>query len=79
MLAKMGGDLHEKKDSHVSLPADSKMEYHIRTDDLKYKCKVGENYFVMVPVVCTSIDKEATRLRQIGKPRVEDFEEEDNE
>jgi hypothetical protein len=68
---KAGGDLHEKKDSHVSFPADSKVEFHLRTDDLKGKCKIGTNYVVMIPVVCTSIDEEATRLRQIGKPTIQ--------
>jgi hypothetical protein len=74
VIARMGGDLHEKKDSHVSFPADSKIEFHLRSDDLKGKLKVGKNYFVKVPVVCTSIDDEATRCRQIGKPTVEGFE-----
>lgn len=69
-------DLHEKKDSHISAPADGKMEWHLRSDDMKGKCKVGTNYYVMVPVVCTSVDKEATRLRQIGKPKVESMTEE---
>lgn len=82
MIAKMnskaakdtGGDLHEKKDSHVSFPADSKIEFHLRTDDLKGDCKIGKNYIVKIPVVCTSIDEEATRVRQIGKPTIQGME-----
>lgn len=71
---KVGGDLHEKKDSHVSFPADAKIEFHLRTDDLVGRCKISKTYMVKIPVVCTSIDQEATRLRQIGKPTIEGME-----
>jgi hypothetical protein len=72
---KGGGDLHEKKDSHLSTPADKGLEWHIRTDDLESSCQIGKNYFIVTPVVCTSMDDEATRFRQIGKPMVKNLKE----
>lgn len=80
MISKMGlsKDLHSAKDSHISTPVDAKTEFHLRTDDVKHKCKVGENYTVTFPVVCTSADKEAIRLRQISKPYVDSMKEEKN-
>ncbi len=59
-------DLHQHKDSHLSLPVAANLEFHLRNEALTSKCKEGEHYFIVVPCVCTSYDDETTRFKQEG-------------
>ena len=66
-----GGDLHTRKDSHLSAPMQG-MEWHMSSGDLNMEVGVNQTYKMCIPVICTSTDDHDVRFRQIGKPYVED-------
>lgn len=66
-----GGDLHTRKDSHLSAPMQG-MEWHLSTGDINRPVSANGTYIMNIPVICTSSDGHDVRFRQIGKPYVEE-------
>jgi hypothetical protein len=62
----MGGDLHTKRLSHVSIPIEKGLEWHISKKDLP-KGVDAKATSIHIPVKGTSDDKEAVRYKQKGK------------
>lgn len=73
-------DLHTERLSHMSAPiSDGDVEFHLSKKETGGNCKVGEKYFVAFPVRCTSIEGNMERFERIGKPHIEDYNEEQSE
>ena len=70
---KVPADLHYSKESHVSAPVTSNMEWHLAPQDGKGNAKPDKVYKICMPAICTSTDDKGERYRQVGKPYVEDW------
>jgi hypothetical protein len=65
-----GGDLHTRKDSHVSIPMQG-MEYHFSAGDLNMPVEVNGTYVLRIPVICSSQDTHDIRFKQVAKTYVD--------
>lgn len=66
-----GGDLHTRKDSHLSAPMQG-MEWHFSAGDINIKAEVNKTYIINIPVICSSADDHDVRFKQIAKPYLDD-------
>lgn len=67
---KMPGDLHTKRLSHVSIPIEKGLEWHIAKKDLPGDVDATATS-IHIPVKGTSDEGNAVRFKQKGKPRPE--------
>jgi len=75
----MEKDLHTQKASHMSVPVDTGLEFHLKKSDVGHDCKVGDKYMIEVPAIVTSIDGDAIRFLQHGTLEVEPQADEEKE
>lgn len=75
----MEKDLHTSKASHMSLPVDTGLEFHLKKSDVGHDCKPGDKYMIEVPSIVTSIDGDAVRFLQRGAIEVSPEGEEQKE
>jgi hypothetical protein len=64
------GDLHSKRLSHVSIPVEQGLEWHLSKKDLP-KGVGAEATSIHIPVKGTSDEGNAVRFKQKGKPKPE--------
>lgn len=62
----MDGDLHTKRLSHVSIPIEQGLEWHLSKKDLKRGTDASANS-IRIPVKGTSENGNAVRFKQKGK------------
>ena len=70
------GDLHTKKDSHISIPISKNVEWHLTGKDTKEGVKEGDHGVMVTPVRATSVDKDGgmphQRFKQVSKTYIGD-------